>query len=65
MVCEHEKSNKETNNCPKVDVKTEPNEFNQKIIKQEHKCEYWSNETNNVEAFDFDTTIEIKTEPIC
>ena len=36
-----------------VEIKTEPIESNQKIIKQEHKCEYWSNETNNMESFDF------------
>ena len=48
-----------------VEIKTEPIESNQKIIKQEHGGEYWSNETNNMESFDFDdSTVEIKMEPI-
>ena len=37
-----------------IDIKAEVIEFNQKIIKQEHKCEYWCNETNNMESFDFE-----------
>lgn len=64
MVCEVEKSNKETNNCPTYEIQTEPIEFKPKTIKQEHGSAYWSNETNNIESFDFDSTIEIKMEPV-
>ena len=64
-IWECEKFSQENINSPTVEIKTEPNELNQKIIKQEYKCEYWSNETNNMESFDLDdSTIEIKMEPI-
>ena len=51
-------------NCPTDEIKTEPIELKPKITKQEHGGEYWSNKTNNIETFDFDSTIEIRMAPI-
>ena len=65
MVIESEKSDKETNKFPIIELKTEPIiELNQKITKQEHGDEYWSNESNNAESFAFESTITIKMDPI-
>ena len=45
-VCEVEKCNEKTDIT--VEIKTEPVESNQKIIKQEYEDEYWCNETNSI-----------------
>ena len=39
-------------------------DFEQKMNNEETKDEHRSNETNNIETFDFDSTIEIKMESI-
>ena len=39
-------------------------EFEPKIGNEETKDEHCSNEANNIETFEFDSTIEIKMEPI-
>ena len=67
-VHEGQNINDETNNDEgsTIDIKTQPTELNQKIIKLEHVEEYWSNEKNNMESINSDstTTNEIKMEPI-
>ena len=62
------KKSKETASGSSIDytikVKSEPIELKPKIFNQEHKIEYWSEESNNMQTFDCDPTIEIKMEPI-